>query len=1611
MSLHNFNSSNKSWAMYTHTLSSISGDDLTLKPYNGKNLVLEVSGNNSAFFKKGGISHDLTNLSGGVISIASGLDASFSNLDINGNLNPLVANSSSIGLDNRNWNSAYINNVYCETINTQYITQHYTQRFGNSLWNQIGQNISFTTPSALFGISNNGRVVGLTVPADSSNRGRLYVYEISFNGTSYNWASLGISSEIMVGQTTTDSFGGTGNSGLAFSSDGKIVALGAVNNDTSGSDSGQVRVFELSANIWRQRGQSINGKPLASYGLGYNVALSGNGNILVAVSRYYYGEILAYELSGNSWIKMGQDICGEIYTDQPGWTAFGGYNLGWACALSLDGTTIVAGQGAMNNGSIYYSGRVKIFRYNSTTRLWNNIGIINGIYNRQYFGWHVSISSNGNTIVVGSRYTNGVTSPSILQDCGSIIAYKYDGGSSWSQVGQTIFGTAINDTIGGVWVSISNDGTIISFSSNLSVKVFKLYTNSWTQIGQSIARIWDYPGGQLLACVLSGDGTTFIHRQYFSNTNNRCSVYGMNRTIDNILSINSNTLMISGELFTSGNLNPLNNNMSSLGIATKIWGNAYLRDLSVGSIEVSGNIIPLRFPDISYTLGSSLKRWKTLFANDLNINRINGVIYNANSFSVLTSVSSDIIPINNNILKLGDVSNNWGNAYIRDLSVSSIDVSLNLNPLISNGSSLGLISRNWGNCYIRDMSVSSIDVSLNLNPLISNGSSLGLITKIWRNAYIRDMSVSSIDVSLNLNPLLANGSSLGLINRTWNNAYIRDMSVGAIDVSLNLNPLLVNGSSLGVITKMWGNVYIRDMSVSSIDVSLNINPLLNNGSSLGLSTRMWGNAYIRDISVSSIDVSLNLTPLLNNTLSLGLPTRTWNNAYIRDISVTSLGVSGNIIPLITNNSNLGSSLNRWSNVFAGDLSVNTINGQAYSGGTSINLSSISGNIIPSVTNTYNLGDVSRNWSNAYIRDLKVTNRVYQEISGDISWNAVNGYYGLAKDAYPSLNPRSSGVKAVITWTSRTVPEANGWFGICWSSELGIFVAVALSGTNRVMTSSNGINWTARPSPSNNWIAVCWSPQLRRFVAVAENGGAERVMTSSDGITWSGTSQGVQANGWHGICWSPELGLFVAVAFSGTNRVMTSPNGITWTAQSATEDNYWFSVCWSPELRLFVAVSYNGSNRVMTSPNGTTWTAIPSPSNNWINICWSSELGLFVAVPFGGNKVMTSPNGITWSERLVPANKTWSYICWSRELRLFVAVARDTTNNIMSSSDGINWTVNSLNGSWFSVCWSPELGIFAAASHNSNIAMTSSLRGRPPTSYNVFDSSFNSIDETGKWTFVNVATTTLTVNGANVTSDDRLKHNEVVINNGLDIIDQLCPKFYQKTLDMLDASYNGDLSGQAWSYEAGLIAQEVLQVPDLSYVVSGGDYYETVIYNNVSYPINSLSYNEQKMISDLNFTTSYNEQQISNDLSFTISYYQQKINSDLSFGFDGSYNIQQILNDLSFDVSYHQQKMNNQLNFYLSYNEQKINYDLSFELSYYQQQSSNDLSQSNYYEVSYNLITQPYSLNYNSIFVYGLAAIKELHTKIKAQDISLLEQQATINSLATRIQALEPNASQ
>jgi hypothetical protein len=72
-----------------------------------------------------------------------------------------------------------------------------------------------------------------------------------------------------------------------------------------------------------------------------------------------------------------------------------------------------------------------------------------------------------------------------------------------------------------------------------------------------------------------------------------------------------------------------------------------------------------------------------------------------------------------------------------------------------------------------------------------------------------------------------------------------------------------------------------------------------------------------------------------------------------------------------------------------------------------------------------------------------------------------------------------------------------------------------------------------------------------------------------------------------------------------------------------------------------------------------------------------------------------------------------------------------------------------------------------------------------------------------------------------TSDDRLKHNEIDISNGLNVIRQLKPQVYQKTNTMKEENYNGPLN-EEYIIEAGFIAQDILKINDISYSVSVGD---------------------------------------------------------------------------------------------------------------------------------------------------------------------------------------------
>jgi hypothetical protein len=89
---------------------------------------------------------------------------------------------------------------------------------------------------------------------------------------------------------------------ISLSSDGSVLAIGAPYNDGNGSDSGHVRVYKNISDVWTQIGTDIDGEAADDY-TGYSVSLSSDGSV-VAIGAFINngngtdsGYVRVYDLS------------------------------------------------------------------------------------------------------------------------------------------------------------------------------------------------------------------------------------------------------------------------------------------------------------------------------------------------------------------------------------------------------------------------------------------------------------------------------------------------------------------------------------------------------------------------------------------------------------------------------------------------------------------------------------------------------------------------------------------------------------------------------------------------------------------------------------------------------------------------------------------------------------------------------------------------------------------------------------------------------------------------------------------------------------------------------------------------------------------------------------------------------------------------------------------------------------------------------------------------------------------------------------------------------------------------------------------------------------------
>ena len=329
---------------------------------------------------------------------------------------------------------------------------------GTLSWVQRGTDIDGTTDSETgtsIALSSDGNTMVVGKPG--INTAEIYAWSSLTN----TWVSSGSIS----GNESSD-FGRS----VAISGDGSVVAVGSPGNN-------RVYLYELGVSAWEEK-TTIYGTGIGRFG--WSVDLSTDGTTIVIGQPYF-----ETDSSGNGMVNVFSYIDDVLYSKGSGQ---GGINelYGYSVAISGDGTTI-ATSAILNSTSYFNSGYVKV--YTSTGGLLTQKGnVIYGSEIGERFGYAIDLSSDGNILAVGTPYNdkNGGES-------GQVKVYTWNT-VNWLQRGLDINGSTVGDFFGNS-VSLSDDGNIIVvgalyndelYNDGGQVKVFQWVGTIWSQLGYSV---------------------------------------------------------------------------------------------------------------------------------------------------------------------------------------------------------------------------------------------------------------------------------------------------------------------------------------------------------------------------------------------------------------------------------------------------------------------------------------------------------------------------------------------------------------------------------------------------------------------------------------------------------------------------------------------------------------------------------------------------------------------------------------------------------------------------------------------------------------------------------------------------------------------------------------------------------------------------------------------------------------------------------------------------------------------------------------------------------------------------------------------------------------------
>jgi trimeric autotransporter adhesin len=301
--------------------------------------------------------------------------------------------------------------------------------------------------------------------ADNSAESSGAVYVFTHSGTAWTQQAY-----IKASNTgANDHFGVS----LALSADGSTLAVGAIGEDSAGTNAGAVYVFARSGTTWTHQAYVKASKPHAGDQFGFSVALSGDGGLLAVgatgessaaigvdgdqddTSAESAGAVYTFTRNGTDWTQ--QSYIKASNTDE-------GDAFGFTVALSADGSILAVGAigeasaateiaGDQSDDSAASAGAVYVFTRDGAT--WSEPKYLKSptTHKDDRLGFSLALSRDGSTLAAGARGAAAFT--------GAVNVFARDA-TTWSHQAQITASNASPGDLFGSSLALSSDGAALA---------------------------------------------------------------------------------------------------------------------------------------------------------------------------------------------------------------------------------------------------------------------------------------------------------------------------------------------------------------------------------------------------------------------------------------------------------------------------------------------------------------------------------------------------------------------------------------------------------------------------------------------------------------------------------------------------------------------------------------------------------------------------------------------------------------------------------------------------------------------------------------------------------------------------------------------------------------------------------------------------------------------------------------------------------------------------------------------------------------------------------------------------------------------------------------------